>query len=80
MERLPRLCDQPGSVTEPKEFDVSKGTVPILTCDHEDGCDVWAIDYYEMGVVGPRLPDGWTRDPNADYYVFCPDHSGGSDE
>ena len=51
---------------------MSRGTVPILTCDHEDGCDTWAVDYYAMGASVPKLPDGWTR--LDDYYVLCPDH------
>lgn len=54
-----------------------KGTVPIVTCDHEDGCDEWMIDNWEMGVSNWRdLMPGWTYDPYKDNDdALCPEHS-----
>jgi len=53
-----------------------KSTVPIVTCDYEDGCDEWMINYYEMGVSNWReFLYGWKYDPysyNDD--AFCPEH------
>lgn len=28
-----------------------RGTIPILTCDSEYGCDQWVTDMYELGVT-----------------------------
>ena len=50
---------------------MSQGTVPVVTCDDEGGCDVWAVDYYEMGASVPKIPDGWTLLPDG-YYMLCP--------
>lgn len=50
---------------------MSRGTVPILTCDSEFGCDRWEIDYYEMGASVPKLPSGWTGERDN---ARCPDH------
>lgn len=49
---------------------MSTGTIPILTCDQEDGCDEWTVDYYTVGASVPKLPEGWTAID--DYYVLCP--------
>jgi hypothetical protein len=53
-----------------------RGTIPIRTCDSEDGCDRWTVDHYAMDVTNWRdLLDGWAFDPRADE-SFCPDHKG----
>jgi hypothetical protein len=49
---------------------VSKGTVPIVYCDREDGCDRWDVDYYSMGASVPKLPEGWTGQPDD---ALCPE-------
>lgn len=50
-----------------------RGTIPIRTCDSEDGCDGWMIDQHAMDVDNWRdLLDGWKFDPRADE-TFCPD-------
>lgn len=54
-----------------------KGTVPIVTCDHEDGCDEWMLDHYEMCVDNWKdFLDGWAYDPYR-YRddAFCPEHA-----
>jgi hypothetical protein len=55
-----------------------RGTVPILTCDHEDGCDSWVVDNYELGVEEWRvLMRGWKYDPYANRdAAICPEHKG----
>lgn len=55
-----------------------RGTIPILTCDHEDGCDRWVIDNYELGAKEWReVMRGWTYDPYADRDAsICPEHKG----
>jgi hypothetical protein len=56
-----------------------RSTVPILICDHEDGCDRWEIDYHGMGVDNWRdLLGGWAYDPYVDDTAYCPDHKGES--
>jgi hypothetical protein len=53
-----------------------RGTIPIRTCDHEDGCDDWMIDHREMEVDNWRdLLGGWEFDPRRDE-SFCPEHKG----
>jgi len=59
---------------------MSKGTVPIVMCDHEDGCDQWVLDDWAMNVstindvpVGP-VPLGWSGTPGSDEHL-CPEHS-----
>jgi len=51
-----------------------RGTVPILTCDSEFGCDGWIIDQYELGVKEWReIMRGWTYNPYKDRdAAFCP--------
>jgi len=50
-----------------------RGTIPIRTCDSEDGCDGWMTDHYAMDVTNWRdLLEGWAFDPRADE-TFCPD-------
>jgi len=53
-----------------------KGTLPILMCDHEDGCEEWLIDNYQMGVTNWRTFAGsWDYDPHKDPdRAFCPKH------
>lgn len=59
---------------------MSKGTVLIVMCDHENGCDEWVIDHYEMSVSevnGIRVtptPIGWSGTPGTDEHL-CPEHS-----
>lgn len=53
-----------------------RGTIPILTCDSEYGCDQWVTDMYELGVTNWRenMP-GWTYDPYKDRdAALCPEH------
>jgi hypothetical protein len=53
-----------------------RGTIPILTCDHEDGCDAWVIDNYELGVTNWReCMRLWVYDPHTDREsALCPEH------
>lgn len=51
---------------------MSTGTVPIITCDDEYGCDRWEIDYHGMGASVPKLPEGWTGNPDD---ALCPECS-----
>jgi len=59
---------------------MSKGTVPIVMCDHESGCDEWVIDHYEMtvseidGVRVTPTPTGWSGRVGTDEHL-CPEHS-----
>lgn len=59
---------------------MSKGTVPIVSCDHEDGCDTWTVDYWEMtaetvnGIRVTPTPIGWSGRIGTDEH-FCPEHS-----
>lgn len=39
---------------------MTTGTVPVLMCDNEYGCDNWEVDHYGMGASVPKLPEGWT--------------------
>lgn len=53
-----------------------RGIVPILSCDHEDGCTEWIIDEYELGIAEWRegMP-GWTYNPyKSRDSSYCPDH------
>ena len=63
---------------------MSRGTVPILSCDTEDDiCDEWTLDDYGMdvhSVDGVRITTterspGWTSTGDAD---FCPEHKRGA--
>lgn len=53
-----------------------KGTLPIVMCDDEYGCDDYMVDYYEQGATNWRelVPAGWQYDPHRDT-AFCPEHS-----
>lgn len=54
-----------------------RGTMPIITCDDENGCDEWEIDDYTIGAMNWReLLAGWQYNPyesGAD--IFCPKHA-----
>lgn len=55
-----------------------QGTVPIVMCDSEDGCDEWFIDNWEMGVSNWQVfvPEGWRYDPyDSRKPHLCPDHA-----
>lgn len=54
-----------------------KGTIPIITCDDEYGCDEWEINHWEMGVMNWReLMQGWKYDPHhSAAEMFCPEHA-----
>jgi hypothetical protein len=59
---------------------VTRGTVPIVTCDHEDGCDQWMLDHWTMGVTNwQTFLDGWKYDPHQYDEIrrpaLCPDHN-----
>ena len=54
---------------------MSAGTIPIQTCDHEDGCDEWTIDYYELTASNWReLTPGWVFERPSDK-ALCPTHA-----
>jgi hypothetical protein len=52
-----------------------RGTLPIITCDSEYGCDRWVTDNYELGVKEWReIMRGWTYNPHKDRdTAYCPD-------
>jgi hypothetical protein len=54
-----------------------KGTAPIITCDDEDGCTEWDIDYYEMGASNWReLMPGWQYNPyGSGEGIYCREHA-----
>lgn len=55
-----------------------RGTFPIITCDHEDGCDQWTLDWYRALASNWRdlMADGWQYDPYAlGDSQFCPEHA-----
>ena len=62
---------------------MSKGTVPIVTCDHESGCTEWTLDYFAMavsavnGVQVMPIPEGWSTglDPTYGTEHYCPEHT-----
>lgn len=55
-----------------------KGTFPIITCDDEDGCDQWTVDWYTALATNWRslMEPGWQYDPYrpADDQL-CPQHA-----
>ena len=55
---------------------MSAATVPVQTCDHEDGCDEWMIDYYALCANNWRdFLSQWQFDPYKDRdLAFCPEH------
>jgi hypothetical protein len=55
-----------------------RATFPIITCDHEDGCDRWTLDWYEALASNWQelIPPGWRYNPRrADEPQLCPDHA-----
>ena len=56
---------------------MSSGTIPIQTCDAEEGCDEWMVDHYETGVSNWRdLLAGWSFNPYGPLdSAFCPNHT-----
>lgn len=54
-----------------------KGTFPIITCDSEDGCDQWTLDWYEGSASNWReLMQGWHYNPHDWQHdeQLCPRH------
>lgn len=57
---------------------MSQGTIPIVMCDYESGCDEWFIDDYEMGASNWRelVPEGWAYNPyDTTESDLCPEHA-----
>lgn len=55
-----------------------RATFPIITCDHEDGCDQWALDWYTATASNWRslMAEGWDYNPYAPGdEQFCPGHA-----
>lgn len=57
-----------------------RGTYPIVTCDHEDGCDQWMLDEYTATVSNWQdFLDGWQYDPihydESECPALCPEHA-----
>ncbi len=54
-----------------------RGTAPIITCDHEDGCPEWVIDYYSgLASNWAELMPGWQYEPYRDSMPhLCPEHA-----
>jgi len=55
-----------------------RGTFPIITCDHDDGCDQWALDWYEALADNWRelMAPGWQYEPSRrDAPQLCPEHA-----
>ncbi len=55
-----------------------KATFPIITCDSEDGCDQWTLDWYEALVSNWResMEPGWHYNANRpDEPQLCPTHN-----
>lgn len=54
-----------------------RGTAPIITCDHEDGCPEWTVDWYEALASNWReLMPGWQYEPRRDTVPhLCPEHA-----
>lgn len=53
-------------------------TFPIITCDAEDGCPEWTLDWYEALASNWRdlMEPGWTYDPyRATAPQLCPKHT-----
>lgn len=55
-----------------------RGTFPIITCDSEDGCSEWTLDWYEA------LASNWRELMEPDWYYnpyklaepqLCPAHA-----
>lgn len=55
-----------------------RGTFPIITCDAEDGCSEWTLDWYEATASNWRelMAKGWVYDPyHPDAPQLCPEHA-----
>jgi len=54
-----------------------KGTMPIVTCDDEYGCDEWEVDYHQICATNWReLMEGWQYNPyDSAADIFCPEHA-----
>lgn len=50
---------------------MSTGTVPIIVCDDEAGCESWEVDYYGMGASVPQLPEGWQGKRDEALCPYC---------
>lgn len=54
-------------------------TFPIITCDAEDGCDAWTLDWYNALASNWQelMAPGWQYDPHHPAApMLCPDHAG----
>jgi hypothetical protein len=57
---------------------MSRGTFPIITCDDENGCPEWTLDWFTANVRNWRefMEPGWIYDPYASTdETFCPEHA-----
>mgnify|MGYP000159070977 CR=1 FL=1 len=55
-----------------------RATFPIITCDHEDGCDQWTLDWHQALASNWRelMAQGWTYNPHRpDEPQMCPEHA-----
>lgn len=58
-----------------------RGTFPIITCDSEDGCDQWTLDWYEALASNWRdlMEEGWRYNRYNPYRPdepqLCPEHA-----
>lgn len=55
-----------------------RATFPIITCDSEDGCDQWTLDWYSALADNWRklMTPGWRYNPHrADEPQLCPEHA-----
>lgn len=57
-----------------------KTTFPIITCDDEDGCDQWTLDWHRAEVSNWQecMEKGWHYEPypyGNDKPQFCPEHA-----
>lgn len=54
-------------------------SAPIITCDSEDGCDQWTLDWYEAAASNWQelMAPGWQYDPYnwLDGQQLCPEHA-----
>jgi hypothetical protein len=54
------------------------GHFPIITCDFEDGCDQWTLDWYNALVTNWRqlMTPGWQYEPHRRNSLhLCPEHA-----
>ncbi len=55
-----------------------RSTFPIITCDSEDGCSEWTLDWYEALASNWQelMAEGWRYNPyRADEPQLCPVHN-----